>query len=132
MESGHRTGCALLGLPEPPSYYSSQTNPLVEAATGAGGQRATQLSLAVLLGGFEEATGRDIWRRPTGANRAYFAALGEWGYTLSEVETFVLVDPDSTADTDTADLHPAAGADEVEQPETDTSAGCEQEGQTGG
>ncbi len=68
---------------------------------------------------------------PPGANRAYFAALAEWGYTLSEVETFVLVDPDSTADTDTdtADLHPAAGADEVEQPGSDTDDG-EQEGQT--
>ncbi len=123
MESGHRTGCALLGLPEPPSYYSSQTNPLVEAAAGAGGQRATQLSLAVLLGGFEEATGRDTWRRPTGANRAYFAALAEWGYTLSEVETFVLSGGD-TDETDTGGGGLAAGGGAVGEAGNDS----EQEG----
>lgn len=68
MESGHRTACELLGLPEPAGYYSSTPNPLVAAVESATGTRLMQLSLAVLLGGFEEATSRDTWRRPSASN----------------------------------------------------------------
>lgn len=108
MESGHRTACALLGLPEPAGYYSATPNPLVAAVDAAAGPRLTQLSLAVLLGGFEESTSRDTWRRPTAANRGYFETLASWGYTLSAVESLVIAgdeEPgsDTTADTDQQD-----------------------------
>ncbi len=86
MESGHRTACALIGLPEPAGYYSSTPNPLVAAAATASGARAVQLSLAVLLGGLEEGT----WRRANASSRGYFEILAGWGYPLSEVETLVI------------------------------------------
>ncbi|HTK63036.1 MAG TPA: ParB N-terminal domain-containing protein [Pseudonocardia sp.] len=94
MESGHPSACALLGLPAPAGYYTSGPRPLVEAATTATGVRATQLSLAVLLGAYEDGTSRNSWRSPTGETIAYFTALRGWGYPLSDVERLVL-DPDA-------------------------------------
>lgn len=101
MESGSPTACALLGLPEPPGYYSSGPRPLVEAAKTATGARATQLSLAVLLGAFEDGTSRESWRSPTRETVAYFTTLRAWHYPLSDVECLVL-DPDADQ-TDEAD-----------------------------
>lgn len=101
MESGSPTACALLGLPEPPGHYCSGPRPLVEAARTATGARATQLSLAVLLGAFEDGTSRESWRSPTRETVAYFATLRTWRYPLSDVETLVLdPDDDQTDDTD--------------------------------
>jgi ParB family transcriptional regulator, chromosome partitioning protein len=94
MESGSPTACALLGLPEPAGYYSSEPRPLVEAAKTATGVRATQLSLAVLLGAYEDGTSRESWRSPTRETAAYFTALRDWRYPLSDVECLVL-DPDA-------------------------------------
>jgi ParB family chromosome partitioning protein len=100
MEFGHPTACALLGLPEPAPIYSSGPRPLVELAKTATGVRATQLSLAVLLGGYEDGTSRNSWRSPTAETIAYFTALRTWHYPLSDVERLVL-EPDS--DSDSAD-----------------------------
>lgn len=94
MESGHPTACALLGLPKPAPLYSSGLRPLVELAKTATGARATQLSLAVLLGGYEDGTSRDSWRSATAETVAYFTALRDWHYPLSEVERLVL-EPDT-------------------------------------
>ena len=90
MESGHPTACALLGLPEPAPLYSSGPHPLVELAKTATGARATQLSLAVLLGGYEDGTSRNGWRSPTAETISYFTALRTWHYPLSDVERLVL------------------------------------------
>lgn len=90
MESGHPTACALLGLPEPAPIYSSGPRPLVELAKTATGARATQLSLAVLLGGYEDGTSRNSWRSPTAETISYFTALRAWHYPLSDVERLVL------------------------------------------
>jgi ParB family chromosome partitioning protein len=109
MESGSPTACALLGLPAPAGYYASGPRPLLEAATTATGARATQLSLAVLLGAYEDGTSRNSWRSPTSETVAYFTALRAWGYPFSDVECLVLdphadqaVDPDGDSETDGA------------------------------
>ncbi len=116
MESGSPTACALLGLPAPAGYYASGPRPLVEAARTAAGARATQLSLAVLLGGYEDGTSRNSWRSPTGETVAYFTALQAWRYPLSDVECLVLdPDADQADDADPAD-DPNAG-DESEDEE---------------
>jgi ParB family chromosome partitioning protein len=112
MEFGNRGACALLGLPEPPGYNSSQPNPLIAAAASATGPRAVQVSLAVLLGGFEEGTSRNSWRDPTRATRAYFEQLRAWGYPLSAVEQRVL------------------SGDSGDSGEGDTEAGVEPAGET--
>ena len=125
MESGSPTACALLGLPAPAGYYSSEPRPLVEAAKTATGVRATQLSLAVLLGAYEDGTSRESWRSPTRETVAYFTALRDWRYPLSDVECLVLDpdadqtdDPDESGDQadDTADDTDDDVGDDTEEP----------------
>ncbi|HEY9414338.1 MAG TPA: ParB N-terminal domain-containing protein [Pseudonocardia sp.] len=110
MESGHPTACALLGLPEPAPLYSSGPRPLVELAKTATGVRATQLSLAVLLGAYEDGTSRNSWRSPTPETVAYFTALRDWHYPLSEVERLVLEPDTDSRGGDEAE--PAGGHDD--------------------
>jgi ParB family transcriptional regulator, chromosome partitioning protein len=93
MEDGHRLATQLLGLADTDTTWrpwSAAPHPIADAAATASPARATMLTLAVLLAGFEQATGRHIWRNPTGAIRSYFTALAEWGYPLSEVERQVV------------------------------------------
>ena len=93
MESGHPTGCEVLGHEPVGSVYTGRPHPIAEAARTASPQRATQLALAVLLGAAEDATNRQTWRSPEAGHRAYFTALRDWGYPLSPVEQLVLPDP---------------------------------------
>lgn len=118
MESGHPTACELLGMQPVGSVYVGRPNPIAVAAQTAPPQRATMLALAVLLGAAEDATSRQTWRNPTPDNRAYFTALQEWGYPLSDVEQLVL--PPTDTDTDT----PAVATDGRTQ---DASHGDESE-----
>jgi ParB family chromosome partitioning protein len=104
LEDGHRTALQLLGLASDDKetgrwgLYSPKLHPVAEAAATASPARAGVLTLGLLLGGLESTVTRDTWRRPTAAHRAYFAALRDWGYPLSEVEQLV-VQPDQPADT---------------------------------
>lgn len=52
--------------------------------------KALHATLAVVIGGYEEATNKDTWRNPDRSNAAYFARLAAWGYVLSEVEQIVI------------------------------------------
>lgn len=122
MESGSPTACALLGLPAPAGYYASGPRPLVEAARTAIGARATQLSLAVLLGAYEDGTSRNSWRSPTGETVAYFTALRSWRYPLNDVECLVLdPDADQIDDADPADDSDAGDESKDEEAVGDTA-----------
>lgn len=106
MESGHPTACELLGLTLVGSVYAGRSNPIEALAATAAPARATLLTLAVLLGAAEDATGRQTWRNPSPESRTYFAALRDWGYPLSPVEQLALGDIDATpiqSDDDVAD-----------------------------
>lgn len=48
--------------------------------------RATHVTLAVVLGGIEQNTGRHTWRQPSGDTAWYLRTLQDWGYTLCPVE----------------------------------------------
>ncbi|MHA6783200.1 hypothetical protein ACVGOW_19700 [Pseudonocardia saturnea] len=98
MESGHPTACEVLGHDPVGSVYTGRPHPIAEAAATASPQRATQLTLAVLLGAAEDATNRQTWRSPESGHRAYFTALRDWGYPLSPVEQLVLPDPHQPGD----------------------------------
>ncbi|MBF4592091.1 ParB/RepB/Spo0J family partition protein [Curtobacterium sp. VKM Ac-1395] len=52
--------------------------------------KALHAVVAVVIGGYEEATNKDTWRNPDRSAAAYFARLAAWGYVLSEVEQIVL------------------------------------------
>ncbi|MBW0101528.1 ParB N-terminal domain-containing protein [Pseudonocardia sp. KRD291] len=112
MESGNALACALLGLDEPRGggYYSGVVNPIAAAAASAAGPRATMLSLAMVLGGYEAGTHRGSWRNSAPATRRYFTRLQEWGYQLSPVEQLV-IDPDSEAPDSEAAVGEATGVE---------------------
>ncbi|MER7436426.1 ParB/RepB/Spo0J family partition protein [Pseudonocardia alni] len=117
MESGHPTACELLGLTAVGSVHTGRPNPIEALAATATPARATLLTLAVLLGAAEDATGRQTWRNPSPESRAYFAALRDWGYPLSPVEQLALGDIDATpipSDDDVAD-----GAEATPDSDTD-------------
>lgn len=94
MENRHSRACVLLGYGEP---TWGKPHPLDSKASKANANQAIMLQLAIALGAIEDSTNVDTWRRPTSAHKRYFAALRDWGYTLSPVEKLVL---DPTADAD--------------------------------
>ena len=118
LEDRHQTALGLLGLVgEPPwNPYSGVPHPVIDAAAKATPARATMLILGLLLGGLEASLGRDTWRYPAAAHRAYFTALQGWGYPLSDVEQLVLRPaPDLNTDSST---EPDAQPDEDATVET--------------
>ena len=52
--------------------------------------KAQHISLAVVLGGFEDSTGKTTWRYPEASKASYFQQLAAWGYGLSTVEQIVV------------------------------------------
>ena len=115
LEDGHQTALQLLSLAGDDKttqwgLYSPKPHPVAEAAATATPARAGVLTLGLLLGGLESTVTRDAWRRPTAAHQAYFTALRDWGYPLSDVEQLVL---QSTPDADTDASDTDATADEV-------------------
>ena len=48
--------------------------------------RATHVTLAIVLGGIEQNTGRNTWHSPANDTAWYLNTLAEWGYTLCPVE----------------------------------------------
>ncbi len=68
--------------------------------------------LAVVLCAIEGSTDVDTWRRPVPAQKRYFAALQNWGYSLAPVERLVL-DPQADA-ADWPGLHDASASEDVE------------------
>lgn len=87
MQEGHTYLHTLLGT-EVPKLTSGRT--LVGKLGKANANQATMLQLAAVLAAYEDSTGVHTWRNTTGGDRRYFAALAEWGYTLSPVERIVL------------------------------------------
>lgn len=62
--------------------------------------RATHVTLAVVLGGIEGNTDRNTWRNPTADTAWYLRTLQDWGYTLCSVERIaaMLTDADTEAE----------------------------------
>jgi ParB family chromosome partitioning protein len=92
MEDGHQTALELLGLATDPPWrpYAGTPNPIVDATAKANPGRATMLTLGLLLGGLESTVTRSTWRHATASQQAYFTALQQWGYPLSDVEQLAL------------------------------------------
>ena len=124
LEDGHSMALQLLGFagddkgPVRFGLYSAKPHPIAEAAAKASPARAGVLTLGLLLGGLESTVARDTWRRPTAAHQAYFAALKNWGYPLSEVEQLVLhptTQPtEDSSEDETVQAEEAASVDEAQ------------------
>ena len=64
--------------------------------------KAQHITLAIILGGIEDCTSRETWRRPNNTAAMYFSQLAVWGYALSDVELIVansFGEPDTAAST---------------------------------
>ncbi|MFB7251214.1 ParB/RepB/Spo0J family partition protein [Microbacterium sp. NPDC056234] len=112
LSERHRFAAELLGLSKP---EWGEQNPLAAHIASHPARTATVL-LAVAIAACEAATSKQTWRYPTGDAVAYFTALREWGYALSDVENIVLgIAPDAdeqaepTPQDDAADDAESAG-----------------------
>ncbi|MGH3403347.1 MAG: ParB/RepB/Spo0J family partition protein [Streptosporangiaceae bacterium] len=89
MENGHEMAGDLLGLTRPagnPWRDYGVTAAFEEAKEG----RAQVIGLAVVLAAYEAQTGVHTWRNGAEMGRRYLTALAGWGYTLSEIEQYVV------------------------------------------
>lgn len=80
LTHGSSTAKALLGIED--AHHRDQ---IAEYLT-AHPNRATHVTLALLLGGIEHNTNRQTWRSPSADTAWYLRTLQEWGYTLCPVE----------------------------------------------
>ena len=121
-QDNHRFACELLGLKAP---QWGRTHPIAAKAKRASADQALMYSLATVLAAFELAydltTGVNTWRSPTAEDRLYFAALKDWGYTLSKVERLVLDPAADLADWPHLQAAPADPAHPA--PDTDDDPG---------
>ncbi len=80
---GNRRAASLQSLDAPESYWSA--SPLDTLAAHQPG-KAGYVTLAVVISGYEESTGRHTWRNPGRDALAHFTQIAACGYPLSEVE----------------------------------------------
>ncbi|MBN9141450.1 MAG: ParB N-terminal domain-containing protein [Micrococcales bacterium] len=101
LQDGNRLAHTFLGLER---TYGQ--NKLVALVTEAPTKAAT-VSFTIAVAAIEDSITREAWRYPNERNKAYFATLRDWGYTLSDVENIVLgITPAKTEDT--AEAEPEA------------------------
>ena len=85
IERGNTVALTLLGL-ERHGYGSDPLADLLATSP----TNAQHVSLAVILGGIEDSTSRNTWRRPSTADADYFGQLAAWGYPLSDIEQQII------------------------------------------
>lgn len=89
------------------TYQWGQPDPLNDLIAKATPARAQHIALVLILATIEQATGVHTWRHPDASKRAYFTALATWGYPLSDVESILTADPDTSDQADPGDLDDA-------------------------
>lgn len=120
----HRLALELLDLPK---YSWGKSHPILDHVQKQPGRTMTAL-LAVTIAALEEATSKSTWRAPSREDAAYFTALKEWGYTLSDVENIVIgieppADPESgDADAPASEAEPEDVEQEESEPESEGDA----------
>ena len=89
LQKGNAIAADLLGVTgvERSDYYAP--NPF-DGWAAKHPTKPLHAALAVVIGGYEEATNKDTWRNPTRDAAVYFTRLATWGYTLSDVEQIVI------------------------------------------
>ena len=108
MDHRHPMLFKLLGIDVPSGYYGAGYEECQKIATKATTPKgATMTVLAAVLAAWEDSTGKQTWRNPTGWDARVLGALAEWGYEPSDVERLLLgdqSDPDTAegADSDAA------------------------------
>ncbi|MEQ7845746.1 ParB/RepB/Spo0J family partition protein [Nocardioides kribbensis] len=99
MDHRHPMLFKLLGIDVPSGYYGAgyeECQKIVTKATTPKG--ATMTVLAAVLAAWEDSTGKQTWRNPTGWDARVLGALAEWGYEPSDVERLLLGDQNADSD----------------------------------
>lgn len=104
MDHRHPMLFKLLGIDVPSGYYGAGYEECQKIATKTTTPKgATMTVLAAVLAAWEDSTGKQTWRNPTGWDARVLGALAEWGYEPSDVERLLLGDQsDQDADSDAA------------------------------
>ncbi len=85
--------------------------------------RTTTVLLAIAIAAHEAATSKSTWRYHDRDDVAYFTALSEWGYRLSDVEGIVLgIEPEAEPEAEPEDVEPTP---EPVAPDTDEAQDAE-------
>ena len=102
MDHRHPMLFKLLGIDVPSGYYGAGYEECQKIATKATTPKgATMTVLAAVLAAWEDSTGKQTWRNPTGWDARVLGVLAEWGYEPSDVERLLLGDEaESSADRD--------------------------------
>ena len=104
MDHRHPMLFKLLGIDVPSGYYGAGYEECQKIATKATTPKGAIMTvLAAVLAAWEDSTGKQTWRNPTGWDARVLGALAEWGYEPSDVERLLLVDQSyQDADSDAA------------------------------
>lgn len=88
----HNVARALLGGIERGTWAADgYRSPLVDSLTGVSEQRAQVVTLALVIGAYEQMTADEqTWRHTPRPAARYLEALASWGYTLSPAEQDVV------------------------------------------
>ena len=103
----HRLAAELLGLSQPEWGKPHPITRMIELSP----TRITTALLAIAVAASENATSKETWRHPDPDAAAYFTALREWGYTLSDVENIVLGIVNGQPSTEGTDTKEGEGED---------------------
>lgn len=121
-ERGHATAAELL-CTVPGALGQADHARITKALDGASENRATVITLGMVLGAIEGETHRGQWRwtedrggRPDASLVRYLHALAGWGYTLSPVERLAV-----GQDVDDAEVFEAPGAPASSSPAPDSA-----------
>lgn len=114
-ERGHATAADLL-CAKPGTVGQADHDRITKALDGASENRATVITLGMILGAIEGETGRHQWRwteqrfgRPDASLVRYLRALAGWNYTLSPIEHLAIGEDVDEAEVFDAPDVPAAG-----------------------
>ncbi|NUR27010.1 MAG: ParB N-terminal domain-containing protein [Catenulispora sp.] len=108
LNDGHPLGAELLGINGSAFLPGRSRDALADLLDKASDARAQVITLGLILGAYEQATGKHSWRTPNTDTARYLTFLAEQGYRLSNVERRAAGLP---LDADQADTEPNASAD---------------------
>ncbi|SDG82650.1 chromosome partitioning protein, ParB family [Pseudonocardia oroxyli] len=100
MEAGWPLLRELLGLTSGESdrfRHGAQVGVLLEMVAAASPKRALLLCAAAVLCAWEDRTGPHTWRNQGADTARYLGQMAEWGYELSEIESYAVTGEPSAA-----------------------------------
>ena len=95
MDHRHPMLFKLLGIDVPSGYYGAGYEECQKIATKATTPKGATMTV---LAAWEDSTGKQTWRNPTGWDARVLGALAEWGYEPSDVERLLLGEQDADSD----------------------------------